>query len=92
MFTSHGSRVSPSWMVQDAFTQEEKGLKILEKYLCEGSTVLSKEVMGIADLTKPFTKEDTDRIQAMFVLLLDARRAWQEDSTSLKARKAQAHD
>ena len=89
MFTSHYARVSP-WMVQDAFTQEEKGLKILEKYLCEGSTVLSKEVMTIADLNKPFTKEDTDRIQAMFVLLLDARRAWQEDSTSLKNRKAQA--
>ena len=90
MFTSHGSRLSPSWMVQDAFTQEEKGLKILERYLCEGSTVLAKEVMTIADLDRSFTKQDSDRLQAMFVLLLDARRAWQEDSTSLKTRKAQA--
>ena len=90
LFTTHGMCASSPWMVQDAFSQEEKGLKILEKYLCEGSTLLSKEVMRIADTGKPFTQMDSARIQAMFVLLLDARKAWQEDAASLNVRKEKA--
>ena len=86
LFTSHGSLLS-AWVVRDEFTQEETGLKILEKYLAEGSAVLSKEVMLIADTSKPLTKADIDRLQAMFVLLIDARKAWQEDSASLHLRQ-----
>ena len=63
---------------------------MLEKYLSEGPAVLGKEVMSIADTSRPFTTHDTERLQAMFVLLIDARKAWAEEEASLQQRKAKA--
>ena len=80
-----GSHASPYWIVAENLPQERAGQRILEKYLVEGCAVLGKEIAAIADTSKPFTQQQVKRVEAMFVLLVDARKAWQEEDASIRA-------
>ena len=78
--------ISPYWVVAENVSQEIKGQRILEKYLVEGAAVLQKEIALLADTAKPFTAKQALRLDAMLVLLKDARKAWQEEDASIRVR------
>ena len=80
--------ISPYWVVAENGSQEQKGQRILEKYLAEGATLLQKEIALLADTTRPVTATQLRRLDSMLVLLKDARTAWQEEDASIRVQGA----
>jgi hypothetical protein len=60
--------------------------KILERYITDAQGIFSRNISSLSDFQKPFTFEDEKHLCVMLELLLDARKIWEEESTSTEVR------
>lgn len=76
---------TPHFFVHDAMSRRADGQKILERYLADACEIFELEMHKLHDTSKPFRVSDEEHLSRMFALLLDARKAWQEEEDKVES-------
>lgn len=69
----------PTFFVHDRHSDHKEGQEILHRYLCEAKDIFEKELTVLSDKNCEFTEEDELRLFRMLTLIIEARKAWEEE-------------
>lgn len=87
MYTLYKTSLGVSCLYLHDAPVKNTNQKILEQYIADAQALLIKKIDAITDFEKTFTEADAVRLSRMLILIMDARKTWEEESRGYMIKK-----